>query len=166
MPHHLLFCFCPHLNSAAQLQVKRAAPACHCPHRRFENKSNHSHELSSADTEWSWQFKHFTSKYSANNGCTVLFLRGCLQEIKHSLKILHAFLTPRWIILLNLKINTRASLCSNSVRKTNCCFVFLWLKQPRGFCPGGTDCWYVLMKDSLQILSCWQKFVHLLFPSI
>lgn len=34
-----------------------------------------------------------------------MFLRGRLEEIKHSLKILHAFLALRWIILLNLKIN-------------------------------------------------------------
>jgi len=119
-------------------QEKTAAPACHCPHHRFENKSNHFHELllflSSADTEWSRQFKHFTSKCSVNNGCTVVILRGRLEEIKHSLKILHAFLTLRWIILLNLKINAWASfLCSNSTRNKKSLFCFALSEGAKGF---------------------------------
>lgn len=117
-------------------QDKTAAPACHHPHCRLGNRSNHFHELllllSSADTEGSWQQKHFTSKCSVNNGCTVLFLPGCWEEIKHSLKIVHTFLTPRWIILLNLKINAWTSfLCSKSFREKeeNHCLVFLCLKE-------------------------------------
>lgn len=168
MPHHqaLSPASAPTSTQQPSSQEKTAAPTCHHPHRRFENKSNHFHELllllSSADTEWSWQFKHFTSKCSVNNGCTLMFLRGRLEEIKHSLKILHAFLTLRWIILLNLKINAWASfLCSNSVReKKNPYFVFLCLMEQRVLCSRGMDCWYVLIKVSLKILHCWKQFMH------
>lgn len=115
-------------------QENTAAPACHHPHCRLEIKSNHFQELllllSSGDTEGSWQLKHFTSKCSGNNGCPVLFLSGCLEEIKHSLHILHAFLTPRWIILLHLNTNAWTSfLCSKSLREKEKTFACLPLPE-------------------------------------
>lgn len=71
-----------------------------------------------------------------------MFLRGRLEEIKHSLKILHAFLALRWIILLNLKINGIGLLLvfKQHKKKKNHYFVLLCLKEQRILCSGGMDC--------------------------